>query len=221
AAESSRRAAGKKAGGAGQAGGQAVEEGGQRRGELEKAAGKRRGELEKAAGKARKDAGKRTARTVTSVKRRVGVEPEPRRWPWVLAVLAVVAGVVVVLRGKKREDPWNPAPTGDGPVPSYREDPVSTSSTTPAGGTESAESQGKTVSSAETAPSDSAPTDTNIGALEAQPASGAGEPSNQSAPEPATSTSNDPDLPVATSGPASSDAEDTGGPEGTPGNTRG
>jgi hypothetical protein len=62
------------------------------------------------------------------------------------------------------------------------------------------------------APSDSSPTDTDIGALEAQPASGPGEPSNQSRPEPATSTFNDPDTPVATAG--NERAEDEGGPAG-------
>jgi hypothetical protein len=173
--------------------------------------------LEKAAARARKEAGKRTAATVTSVKRSVGIEKEPRRWPWVVAVLAVVgAAVVVLLRKKSADDPWTPAPTGDGPVPSYREDPVPSSPSSPAGGTETPEAQGKTVSSAETAPSDSAPTDTDIGALAQQPAAGPEDQSNLTAPEPASSTYNDPDTPIATAGPTGDDQ----GPAGDPGNTR-
>ena len=96
-----------------------------------------------------------------------------------------------------------PAPTGDGPVPSYREDPVPSSPSTPAGGSESPEAQGKTVSTSMTAPSDSGPAEGGIGALEAEPASGPGEPSNQDRPTTATGTTNDPDSPVATAAPDS------------------
>ncbi|PZA19251.1 hypothetical protein DMO24_21745, partial [Modestobacter versicolor] len=161
-------------------------------------AAKRRVELEKATVKARKEAGKRTAATVTSVKRSVGIEKQPRRWPWVVAVLAVVgAAVFALLRRKSSDDLWTPAPTGDGPVPSYREDPVPMSAQTPAGGSETPEAQGKQVSTAMTAPSDSGPAEGGIGALEAEPASGPGEPGNQDRPTTATGTTNDPDSPVA------------------------
>ena len=95
----------------------------------------------KAAGEARREFEKKAAATAKQVKRRVGVEPEPRRWPWVFAVLAVGAAVFVLLRRKKDAD-WTPAPAGDGPVPSYREDPV------PSSPSES----GKTVSDAGTRP---------------------------------------------------------------------
>jgi hypothetical protein len=134
----------------------------------------------------------------------VGIQKEPRRWPWVVAVLAVVAaGVVVLVRRKAPEDQWTPAPTGDGPVPSYREDPVPSSPSTPAGGTETPEAQGKTVSTAQLAPSDSGPAEGGIGALEAEPAAGRDEPSNQDRPTAASSTHNDGDTPIATAAPDS------------------
>jgi hypothetical protein len=157
---------------------------------------------------------------VVSVKRSVGIQKEPRRWPWVIAVLAVVAaGVAVLVRRKAPEDQWTPAPTGDGPVPSYREDPVPSSPSTPAGGTETPEAQGKTVSTAMTTPSDSSPTDTNIGALAQQPAAGPEDQSNLAAPEPASSTYNDPDTPVASAAPES--RTEAPGSAGNPAATRG
>jgi hypothetical protein len=85
------------------------------------------------------------------------------------------------------------------------------SSKTPAGSTETPEAQGKQVSSAMTAPSDSGPAEGGIGALEAQPASGPGEPSNQDRPTAASSTYNDPDTPVATAGPTEDVVEGPGG----------
>ena len=70
-------------------------------------------------------------------------------------------GVVVVLRGKK-QDTWTPAPAGDGPVPSYREDPVPSSPST----------AGKTVSDAEFAAGDGTPADSDLGEQTAQMAQG-------------------------------------------------
>ena len=90
---------------------------------------------------------------------------------------------------------------------------------TPAGGTESPEAQGKTVSSAMTAPSDSGPAEGGIGALEAQPASGPDEPSNQDRPTAASSTYNDPDTPVATAAPDS--YTESPGSAGNPAASRG
>src|SRR3954470_2556173 len=97
--------------------------------------------------------------TATRGKGRVGVEPEPRRWPWLLAVLAVGAATFAILRRLKgSDDSWTPAPAGDGPVPSYREDPVPS---TPS-------DSGKTVSAAETSPGDATPPDTDLGMQTAQ-----------------------------------------------------
>ncbi len=115
----------------------------------------------KTAGHARRDFEKKAAATAKQVKRRVGAEPDPRRWPWVFAVLVVGTAVFVLLRRKKDAD-WTPAPAGDGPVPSYREDPV------PSSPSES----GKTVSDAETAPGDATPPDTDLGDQTAQLAEG-------------------------------------------------
>jgi hypothetical protein len=122
----------------------------------------------------------------------------------VVAVLAVVgAAVVVLLRKKSTDDPWTPAPTGDGPVPSYREDPVPSSPSSPAGGTETPEAQGKTVSSAETAPGDATPSDSDLGAQTAQPAAGPEDQSNLAPSKPATATgAGDPgETPSKTAGP--------------------
>jgi hypothetical protein len=102
------------------------------------------------AAKKRRQLEKRASRKATQVKRKVGVEKEPRRWPWLLAVVALGAAVAAVLRGRRQND-WTPAPAGDGPVPSYREDPVPTSPTE------------RTVSDAETAAGDAQ--DGDIGSL--------------------------------------------------------
>ncbi len=139
-----------------------------RRAELVAGAEKSTRKARKAAKKARKSAGKKrkvfeqkAAATAKQVKRRVGAEPEPRRWPWVFAVLAVGAAVFVLLR-RKKDDAWTPAPAGDGPVPSYREDPVPSPTSEPA----------KTVSAAEDAPGDATPPDTDLGLQTAQLAEG-------------------------------------------------
>ena len=67
----------------------------------------------------------------------------------------------MLLRGKK-QDTWTPAPAGDGPVPSYREDPVPSSPS----------DSGKTVSDAEFAAGDATPPDTDLGEQTAQLAEG-------------------------------------------------
>ena len=65
--------------------------------------------------------------------------------------------IAVGLR-RRQDDGWTPAPAGDGPVPSYREDPVPDSQ--------------KTVSSAEGAAGDSTPADSDLGEQTAQLAEG-------------------------------------------------
>jgi hypothetical protein len=111
-------------------------------------------DVRKRTAKRRRKLEKKAARTTTTVKRKVGVAPEPTRWPWFLAAAAAIAAVVfVVLRRKKSDDDLWPAPAGDGPVPTYREDPVPSSPS----------DSGKTVSSAQTAPGDATPPDTDLG----------------------------------------------------------
>ena len=105
-----------------------------RRAELAASAAESGRKARKAAKKARKNAGRKhrdfekaALATAATVKRTVGAEPEPRRrWPWVFAALALGTAVFVFLR-RKQDDDWTPAPASDGPVPSYREDPVPSS----------------------------------------------------------------------------------------------
>ena len=104
------------------------------------------------AGKRRRDLGRRGATTAARLRRRAAPVPEPRRWPWLVALLAIVAGVTVVLRRRSTDD-WTPAPTGDGPVPSYREDPVPSSPS----------DSGKAVSAAQETPGDATPADSDLG----------------------------------------------------------
>jgi hypothetical protein len=80
----------------------------------------------------------------------------------VFAALALGTAAFVFLR-RKREDEWTPAPLGDGPVPSYREDPVPSSDIP----------SGKTVSTADTT-GDSAPPESDMGVRDAQAADGDG-----------------------------------------------
>jgi hypothetical protein len=141
-----------------------------RRAELVATAEKSTRKARKAAKKARKTAGKKrrtfekkAAVTAQQVKRKIGVERKPRRWPWLLAALGLAAGVVVLLR-RKKDEPWTPAPTGDGPVPSYREDPVPSSDS----------NSGKTVSTAMETPSDSTPPESDMGMRDAQEVKGDG-----------------------------------------------
>ncbi|TFV58535.1 hypothetical protein E4P41_12995 [Geodermatophilus sp. DF01-2] len=152
-------------------------------GKARKQAVKKRRELEKKAAKKAAKAGK-------NVKRRARVEPEPRRWPWLIAVLGIAAVVAVVLRRRGgSDDLWTPAATGDGPVPSYREDPVPSSPS----------NSGKTVSSAQASPGDATPPDTDLGEQPQQLAYGDAE----NAATPGTAT-----------GPATVDPTPTAGPAG-------
>jgi hypothetical protein len=117
--------------------------------------------------------------TARTVKRRVAAEPAPRRWPWVFALLAAGIAAFVLLR-RSKDDAWTPAPAGDGPVPSYREDPVFSSDS----------NSGKTVSTADTT-GDSAPAESDMGVRDAQFVDGDGPDSatvnGSDAPEPFTS----------------------------------
>jgi hypothetical protein len=151
-----------------------------RRAELAAAASESGRKAKRTAKKARKNAGKKhrefekaALATAKTVKRKVGVEKQPRRWPWVFLALAVGTAVFALLR-RKKDDAWTPAPAGDGPVPSYREDPVPSNS-------------GKTVSTASQT-SDSAPAESDMGERDAQLADGDGpdEPTTTT-PEPFTS----------------------------------
>ena len=141
-----------------------------RRAELVAAADTSTRRARKQAKKARKTAAskhrdfeKKAAATAKQLKRG-GAQKKSRRWPWVLAAVGLAAGVVVLLRGKK-QDSWTPAPAGDGPVPSYREDPAPSAPSAPT-------FSGKTVSDAEFAPGDSTPEDTDLGMQTAQMAEG-------------------------------------------------
>jgi hypothetical protein len=158
-----------------------------RRAELAAAAASSTRKARKVARKARKKAGKKhrefekaAIATAKTVKRKVGAEPEPRRWPWLLAALGLSTVVFVVLRRLNKGDEWTPAPAGDGPVPSYREDPVPNPS-----------NSGKTVSTAMETPSDSAPPESDMGMRDAQNVKGDGAdqptPPEETAPEPFSS----------------------------------
>ncbi|MGY2067609.1 hypothetical protein [Blastococcus sp. SYSU DS0619] len=157
-----------------------------RRAEFAAAAAESTRKARKTAKKARKKAGKKhrdfekaAAATAKTVKRRTGVQPEPRRWPWVFVLLAAGTAAFVLLR-RKKADAWTPAPAGDGPVPSYREDPVPSSDST----------SGKTVSTADTT-GDSAPPESDMGVRDAQFVDGDGADSAsediKNTPEPFTS----------------------------------
>ncbi|MDK3255881.1 hypothetical protein [Blastococcus capsensis] len=167
-----------------------------RRAEFAAAAAESSRKARKAAKKARKKAGKKhrefekaALATARTVQRRQ--EPEPTRWPWVFALLAVGTAVFVLLR-RKKADAWTPAPAGDGPVPSYREDPVPSSDST----------SGKTVSTASQT-SDSAPAESDMGVRDAQLVDGDG---------PDDATVNGTDAPEPFSSGGGSDAGPTAGP---------
>ncbi|WP_116452425.1 hypothetical protein [Blastococcus litoris] len=170
-----------------------------RRAELVATAEKSTRKARKGAKKARKTAVKKrrefekaAASTAKTVKRKAGIEKEPRRWPWVFLAFALGTAAFVLLR-RKKDDTWTPAPAGDGPVPSYREDPVPSSDST----------SGKTVSTASTT-SDSAPAESDMGVRDAQLVDGDG---------PDDSTVNGSDAPEPfTSGNGGSDAGPTAGP---------
>jgi hypothetical protein len=153
-------------------------------------AAKKRGQLEKAATKKRRELERKAAKAGKGVGRKVGIEPRPRRWPWLLAVLGIVAVVAVVLRRRSgSDDLWTPAPTGDGPVPSYREDPVPSSPS----------NSGKTVSTAQTTAGDATPPDTDAGSWAQQ--SKPTETPGSATPGTATTSPDDPALDTATASP--------------------
>ncbi|PWW24790.1 hypothetical protein JD79_03981 [Geodermatophilus normandii] len=158
----------------------------------------RRAELVSGTTKAGKKAKRKTARKAVEARRTVTVEQGSRRWPWLLVALAVGAAAFSVLR--RRKDPWTPAPAGDGPVPSYREDPVPSSP--------SNDQSGKTVSDAMFVAGDSAPAESDMGIRDAQNVAGddnagATDPT-QTAPEPFTSGGGAQEGPTA--GPAAGQA---------------
>jgi hypothetical protein len=157
-----------------------------RRAELAASAAESGRRARKAAKKARKKATKKhrefekaAIATAKTVKRKTVATSRPRRWPWVFVLLGAGTAAFVLLR-RKKDDAWTPAPTGDGPVPSYREDPVPTSPST----------SGKTVSTADTT-GDSAPAESDMGVRDAQLADGDGPDTGtvdgSDAPEPFTS----------------------------------
>jgi hypothetical protein len=156
-----------------------------RRAELVASAAESTRKARTAAKKARKKAGKKhkefekaAIATARTVKRQVEVEKAPRRWRWVLLALGLGTAAFVLLR-RTKDDAWTAAPAGDGPVPSYREDPVPTS-----------RDSGKTVSTADTT-GDSAPAESDLGVRDAQLVDGDGPDSasvnGSDAPEPFTS----------------------------------
>ena len=120
---------------------------------------KRAKKARKIAVKKHKEFEKAALATAKTVRRKVGVEKEPRRWPWCSLAFAVGTAAFVLLR-RKKDDAWTPAPAGDGPVPSYREDPVPSSPATPA------------RPSPPLAAGDAAPADTDLGEQTAQMAEG-------------------------------------------------
>jgi hypothetical protein len=153
-------------------------------------AAKKRGQLEKAAAKKRRELERKAAKAGKGVRRKVGIESRPRRWPWLLAVLGIAAAVAVVLRRRSgSDDLWTPAPTGDGPVPSYREDPVPSSPS----------NSGKTVSTAQTTAGDATPPDTDAGSWAQQ--SKPTETPGSATPGTATTSPDDPALDTATASP--------------------
>ncbi|MGY1712640.1 hypothetical protein ACI8AC_24330 [Geodermatophilus sp. SYSU D00758] len=174
--------------------------------EARKQVAKRRRALEKRAAKQ----GGKVSKGTTAAKRRAGQESPPRRWPWAVLVLAVGAVAFSLLRRRTDDDLWTPAPAGDGPVPSYREDPVPSSPS----------NSEKAVSTAQETAGDATPPDSDLGEQPQQMAYGDAE--NSATPGTATTSSNDPALDTATASPTDrpqtassglgSDAEDPRNP---------
>lgn len=133
----------------------------------------------KVAGRKHRELEKRIAATATQVKLRPVVATSPRRWPWALLAVALGTAAFVLLR-RRKDDPWTAASADEGPVPSYREDPVPTSDNT----------SGKTVSTASQT-TDSAPAESDMGVRDAELAHGDGpddaDVDIDRAPEPFTS----------------------------------
>ena len=170
-----------------------------RRDELVGAADKTTKKAKRKAAKqaAKAKAAKASAKASAKAKRGTGVERESRAWPWLALFAAVGAVAFAVLRRRDDSDAWTPAPTGDGPVPSYREDPVPSSP--------SSDDSGKTVSSATWEAGDSAPAESDMGIRHAQMVDSDGptdpvDPKNSSTPF----TSGGSDDPGPTAGPSGS-----------------
>jgi hypothetical protein len=127
-------------------------------------------------------------------KKNTKATPESGRspWPWFLVAAAGLAAAFLFLRRKKSDDLW-PSPTGDGPVPSYREDPVPSSPS----------DSGKTVSSAQTAPGDATPPDSDLG-MQAQQMSNPAVTEGD-VPEPTTSTGGSDAVSTSTNDPGVSE----------------
>ncbi|MGY1773074.1 hypothetical protein [Blastococcus sp. SYSU D00813] len=154
---------------------------------------KRKAAKQKAKAKAVKASAKASARAG----RGTALERESRRWPWLAVFAAVGAVAFAVLRRRNERNDWTPAPTGDGPVPSYREDPVPSAP--------SNNESGKTVSSATWEAGDSAPAESDMGIRDAQMVDSDGptdpvDPKNS--PEPFSSGGSD--EPGPTAGPSGS-----------------
>ena len=133
------------------------------------------------------------ARPPSSVKRTAASRRSRAAGRGCSLALAVGTAVFVLLR-RKKDDDWTPAPAGDGPVPSYREDPVPSSPSNP----------GKTVSTADTT-GDSAPAGVRHGR--------ARRPAGRRR-RPRRGTTNGSDAPEPfTSGGGGSDAGPTAGPD--------
>jgi hypothetical protein len=166
----------------------------------------RRDEFVGSTAKAGKKTKKKAGRAATKQKAKAaqaskkaprGTDQQSRRWPWLAVFAAVGAVAFAVLRRRNDADAWTPAPTGDGPVPSYREDPVPSSP--------SFDNSGKTVSSATWESGDSAPAESDMGIRDAQMVDSDGptdpvDPKNN--PEPFTSGGSD--DPGPTAGPSGS-----------------
>jgi hypothetical protein len=172
-----------------------------RRDEFVGAAGKTTKKAKKTAGtkasKQKAAAAAAAGKASKKVKRGTAPERSPRRWPWLALFAAVGAVAFAVLRRRNDSDAWTPAPTGDGPVPSYREDPVPSSP--------SSNESGKTVSSATWESGDSAPAESDMGIRDAQTVDADGptdpvDPGNT--PTPFTSGGNE--DPGPTAGPSGS-----------------
>jgi hypothetical protein len=152
----------------------------------------------KVAGKKRAEFEKKAAATAKQVKRRAGVQPAPRRWPWLFLALAVGGAAFAFLRRTKNAD-WTPAPAGDGPVPSYREDPVPSSPS----------DSGKSVSTAQETAGDATPPDSDLGEQPQQLADG--EAANAGTPGEGTTSPDDPALGTATASPTGQPQTASGG----------
>jgi len=133
---------------------------------------------------------------VKKATKKTGAQPQPRRWPW-FALLAVAAGgaAFALLRRRRGDAELWVSPAGDGPVPSYREDPVPSSSS----------DASKSPSAAQTSPGDAPPPDTDLG-MQPQQMSNPGVTEGDT-PEPDTSSSSDPALTTPLNAPDSGPTE--------------